>query len=137
MSQLESSLLNPFTPSPLAPMKSAPPEEDDPFYYGWRAVLRTRPDGTKYLEHVPLTFDDVLFPEEDDYVVHKPIHDLDMDYCGGALMDCYVHVDRAVVLRDCRVDWGKAGVPATVPDITVLFGVRQWLRRHSPDQRGR
>lgn len=45
-----------------------------------------------------------------------------------------------MVLGDCRVDWGVPGVRPLGPDILVLFGVRQWLRRgtyHLAEEGGR
>src|SRR4051812_11009031 len=54
--------------------------EDDPFRYGWRFVKRQRPDGTVDLEQVPLTLEDLLFPEEGDFAVQTDMHAEDWTY---------------------------------------------------------
>ena len=41
----------------------------DPFCYGWRYVRVKGLDGTVTEEQVPLTEEDVLFPEVGDYIV--------------------------------------------------------------------
>ena len=45
--------------------------KDDPFRYGWRYVRRTQPDGTEVVDQVPLSLDDLLYPEEGDFVVQE------------------------------------------------------------------
>ncbi len=46
-----------------------PPDDADPFRYGWRYVSVRGPDGTETLDQVPLTLEDVLFPETGDFIV--------------------------------------------------------------------
>lgn len=108
------------TPPPL------PAEEEDPFRYGWRYVRREQPDGKVVFDQVPLSWEDVLYPEEEDFVVQKPPHLRDFFYCHGALETFYADRPDVVVLGDCRVDWGVAGVRPLGPDILVLFDVREW-----------
>jgi len=60
--------------------------------------------------------------------VHQLSHDRDLDYSGDVLKACSSRDRSVVVLRDGRVDWGIPGVPALVPDITVLFGVLRWFK---------
>jgi Uma2 family endonuclease len=105
---------------------SPPPEQEDPFRYGWRYVRRKVADGREVVEQVPLSFEDVLYPEEDDFVVQKPPHLRDFFYCHGALETFYADRPDVVVLGDCRVDWGVAGVRPLGPDVLVLFDVREW-----------
>jgi colicin import membrane protein len=104
-------------------------DKDDPFRYGWRYVRRVQPDGTTVIDQIPLTFEDLLYPEEDDFVVQEPVHTRDFIYCHSTLEAFYTAEPSVVVLGDCRVDWGVAGVRPLGPDILVLFGVHQWLRR--------
>jgi hypothetical protein len=104
-------------------------EEDDPFRYGWRYRRRTHPDGTSTVDVVPLSKEDLLYPEEDDFVVQRPPHLRDFEYCHGTLEVHYADRPDVVVLGDCRVDWGVAGVRPLGPDILVLFDVREWLQR--------
>jgi len=65
--------------------RSGVAEADDPFRYGWRYVRRTQPDGTVVIEEIPLTHDDLLYPEEGDFVVQEPWHTQDFTYCYSAL----------------------------------------------------
>ncbi len=57
-----------------------PPDEPDPFRYGWRYVTIRHADGSETHEEVPLTEEDVLFPEEGDIVVQTDLHDTDINY---------------------------------------------------------
>jgi len=49
------------------------PTPEDMFPYGWRYVTRQR-NGEEELLQVPLTLDDVLHPEEEDYVIQLDEH---------------------------------------------------------------
>ena len=51
-----------------------------PFRYGWRYVRVQRPDGTEEFDQVPLTLEDVLFPETGDFIVQTDPHDNDVVY---------------------------------------------------------
>ena len=102
---------------------------DDPLRYGWRYVRRVQPDGTEVIDQVPLSLEDLLYPEEDDFVVQEPVHTRDFLYCYSTLETFYATQPDVVVLGDCRVDWGGEGVRPLGPDIVVFFDVREWLRR--------
>jgi Uma2 family endonuclease len=112
-----------------APITHKGHDADDPFCYGWRYVRRVQPDGTTVIDQIPLTREDLLYPEEDDFVVQEPVHTRDFIYCHSTLEALYASQPRVVVLGDCRVDWGVEGVRPLGPDILVLFDVHQWLRR--------
>ena len=43
------------------------------------------PDGTETVDQVPLTLDDLLFPEEDDFIVQTQGHVNDMFYLKGGV----------------------------------------------------
>lgn len=103
-------------------------DQEDPFRYGWRYVRREQPDGTVEFDQVPLTSEDLLYPEEGDFVVQEPEHTRDFVYCQSTLEAFYAAQPHIVVLGDCRVDWGVAGVRPLGPDILVLFDVRAWQR---------
>ncbi len=115
-------------------------DKDDPLRYGWRYVRRVQPDGTTVIDQIPLTFEDLLYPEEDDFVVQEPVHTRDFIYCHSTLEAFYAAQSSIVVLGDCRVDWGVPSVRPLGPDILVLFDVRQWFRRatyHLAEEGGR
>lgn len=101
------------------------PADDDPFRYGWRYVRRRRPDGTEELDQVPLTLEDVLHPEEEDFRVHTDGHNEDCMYLKAVLKARLRDRPDALVLSDCRVDWGVPGLRAHGPDVAVFFGVKR------------
>jgi Uma2 family endonuclease len=113
----------------LTPPPASPSEEEDPYRYGWRYLRKKLPDGTETVDIVPLSYEDLLYPEEDDFVVQKPPHRRDADYCHGTLEMVYADQPSVVVLGDCRVDWGVEGVRPLGPDILVLFDVWHWYQR--------
>jgi hypothetical protein len=112
----------------LAPPESES-EEQYPFRYGWRHVPTTRPDGSRTFEEVPLTWEGLLFPEEDDRGVEKPPHTRDRSYLHYSLCRHFDQRIDALVLADCRVDCAVPGMRPIRPDVTVLFGVKKWLQQ--------
>lgn len=100
---------------------------DDPFRYGWRGVPRALPgaDGEVAYDMVPLTLDDLLFPEETDHQMHTPQHGADVRHlflCFEALL---ADVPRSRVVEDCRVDFNVPDVKPLGPDVAVFLGVRE------------
>jgi colicin import membrane protein len=110
-------------------VQSGVTEADDPFRYGWRYVRRIQLDGTEVIDEVPLTLEDLLYPEEGDFVVQEPWHTQDFTYCYSALTAWFAAQSDVVVLGDGRVDWGVAGIRPLGPDIVVLSEVRHWRRQ--------
>ncbi len=95
----------------------------DPFRYGWRYVPRKQPDGRVELEQIPLTLEDLLFPEEGDFAVQFPSHVNDCLYLKMVFETRLAGDEEAVVLSDCRVDWNLPGVRPLGPDVAVFLGV--------------
>ncbi len=111
--------------NPVAPPSTSAPELD-PWRFGWRYVPQQQPDGTVVREQVPLTYEDVLHPQEGDVIVETPVHD---QTCLD--LKCALQLKLAgrlgfVVLHSCRVDWGVPGVRAHAPDIAVMENVGEW-----------
>jgi colicin import membrane protein len=104
---------------------AAPPTAANPFFYGWRDVYRKQPDGTTVWEQVPLTFEDVLHPQEGDHIVQNSLHDRDWDYIGDVLKARFAEVPGALVLRDVGVFWDDPELRHHSPDISLIRGVRQ------------
>lgn len=95
----------------------------DPFRYGWRYVPRKQSDGRVELEQIPLTLEDLLFPEEGDFAVQFRSHVNDRLYLKTVFEIYLADDDEAVVLSDCRVDWNLPGVRPLGPDVAVFLGV--------------
>jgi colicin import membrane protein len=101
------------------------PADPDPFRYGWRYVRVTRPDGTEWFDQVPLTLEDVLHPEEEDFIVQTDAHDSDRAYLKAVSKVQMSDDPTAVVLSDCRVDFNIPGVKPLGPDLSVFTGARR------------
>src|SRR5438045_2168111 len=56
------------------------PPANDPFFYGWRIVHSKSPNGRAKEEQVPLTQEDILHPQEEDFRVHSQAHNDDCAY---------------------------------------------------------
>ena len=98
----------------------------DPYRYGWRYVPRRLPDGTEDFEQVPLTLDDVLHPEEGDFIMQSVLHNQVCGYLFDAFRARLARDPSAVVLTDVRITWDVPELRAHGPDIAVIFGVREW-----------
>ena len=83
------------------------------------------PTGPRHFDQVPLTRDDVLFPQEDDFIVQNTAHNADRGYLDDVFNDRLNETPTAVVLADCRVDWNIPGVRPLGPDIAVFLGVKR------------
>jgi colicin import membrane protein len=101
------------------------PDDPDPYRYGWRFVRVQAPDGTESFEQVPLTLEDVLFPETGDFIVQTDLDDEDSNYLKNVFKSRLVGNPRSAVVSDCRVDWNLPGVRPLGPDIAVFFEVEQ------------
>lgn len=97
----------------------------DPFRYGWRFVRREQPEGGMALDQVPLTLDDVVHPQEEDFIVHSEAHQRRCVYLYNALSAQLAADPGAVVLHDVRVAWDIPELRAHGPDIAVILGVRE------------
>lgn len=104
--------------------KRRPPTvERDPFRYGWRYVRARDAKGGETFKQVPLTFEDVVHPQEGDFIVETPAHNEDRDYLRDVLHTRMLDRRGFVVVSNCRVDWGVPGVKPHGPDVAVFRGV--------------
>ncbi|HEX9370680.1 MAG TPA: Uma2 family endonuclease [Roseiflexaceae bacterium] len=100
------------------------PPNDDPYRYGWRYVRRDLPAGEEF-EQVPLTLEDVLYPEVGDFVVHSKAHEDRCIYFANVFNARLPNDPTAVVLHDVRIAWDVPELRPDGPDIAVIFGVRE------------
>lgn len=115
--------------STTASLSSARPLQEDPFRLGWRYVTRRLPDGSEIVDQVPLTEDDVLHPQEGDFIVQSHGHNEDILYLAIVFKRAVAHDKQAVVTGDLRMAWDDPDIRPLGPDITVIFGVleeRNW-----------
>jgi Uma2 family endonuclease len=103
-------------------------DPDDPFRYGWRYRVHERDDGSTDYERVPLTLEDVLHPQEEDFVVQGEEHIAWCLYLYAALRRLLRPNPLAVVFGDMLFHWDVPGMKGHSPDIAVVFGVRAGKR---------
>ncbi|HEX8203510.1 MAG TPA: Uma2 family endonuclease [Isosphaeraceae bacterium] len=111
------------TTQPIATAAWPPAAESDPYRYGWRYVKVTRPDGSIDFDQIPLTLEDVLHPEEEDFIVQTDEHDEGCLYLKSVIKARLDGDPSAVVLSDCRVAFVPELRPVG-PDVAVFFGGR-------------
>lgn len=105
-----------------AMQKPEPGPQEDPWYYGWRYVKRTGPDGQVKMVQVPLKEEDVLHPQEDDFIVQNDDHTRDCNYLK-TILDAHLADRPGVhVFHDHRMDWGVEGIEPHGPDFAVVEG---------------
>ena len=108
------------------PQAAPTPEKEDPWRLGWRYVRHEGPDGLVGYERVPLKQEDLLHPQEDDFIVTNDAHCRDCTYLRNVLEAWAAGKEGALVLADARVDWQTGGVEPHGPDLAVFLGVRDW-----------
>ena len=101
------------------------PSSSDPYRYGWRYVRRELPEGGETFDQVPLTLEDVLYPEVGDFHVHSKAHEDMCTYLADVFSARSSDQPQAVVLHDVRVAWDVPELRPNGPDIAVIFGVRE------------
>jgi Uma2 family endonuclease len=101
------------------------PTPEDPFRYGWRHVRHEHPDGTETWERVPLTLEDVLHPQEEDFVAQNVPHQSRQRYLQEVISARLAHDPTAIVVADLLIAWDVPGLKGHSPDIAVILGVRE------------
>jgi Uma2 family endonuclease len=105
-------------PAPASP-------QNDPYRYGWRYVRREMPDGSETFDQIPLTLEDVLYPEVGDFHAHSKAHEEACHYLSDVFRSQLIDDPTAVVLSDVRVAWDVPELRPNGPDIAVFRGVRE------------
>src|SRR5271165_4662596 len=101
------------------------PSPDSPFVYGWRDVRKTHPDGTSYLERIPLTLEDCLHPEMRDVIAESNWHHAICRYLEEAFILKTRNDPTALVLANVGIYWDKLDLGHHAADVAVIFGVRE------------
>jgi Uma2 family endonuclease len=108
------------------------PPPDDPFRYGFRYVERTR-NGITDWEQVPLTLEDVLHPQMEDYVNQTDSHYRLCHYLYTVLRATFQHRPDVMVMHDLIVNWNVKGMKGHVPDVAVFADVGERPQRTAFD----
>jgi Uma2 family endonuclease len=107
----------------IAPTRSPQPPKDDPFRLGWRYVKEITPEGEVIIQQVPLTDEDVLHPQEGDFIMITERHDRVRVYLKEAIKS-FVGLQDILVLSDHRIDWGSKYGWAHGPDVVAFSDVQ-------------
>ena len=113
--------------SPERDIATTPPAVD-PYRYGWRYVRRELPQGGETFDQVPLTLEDVLYPEVGDFHVHNKAHEDTCTYLSNVFNARLSDDPTAVDVDDVRVAWDALGLRPNGPDIAVISVVCRELR---------
>ncbi len=97
---------------------------DNPFRIGCRYIKR----GNRY-DTVPLTEEDLLYPQDGDQVVTNDFHVSDLLYLLQVFRERAKNKPGIRILGDHRIDFQVPGLQPLGPDVTVLDGEpREWDR---------
>ena len=108
----------------VPPLPPTPPQSDETPFYGWRYRTRCDSAGNEYLEEIPLTLEDVLYPQEGDEIPMRPQHQIECAYLANVLRTRFADDSSVAVLSDCLIDWGVADQRNHEPDLVVFRDVR-------------
>ncbi len=121
-------------PSPEIEPAEAEPEldgpEHDPYYYGWRPSWEKTADGEEKRHWIPLTYQDLLDPQEDDVIAEDTIHRKVTEDLAGILERRYRGRPSVAVWRNLKILFTIPGLTTgPAPDISVVEGVEDRDRR--------
>ena len=108
----------------VPPLPPTPPQSDETPFYGRRYLPRRDSAGNEYLEEIPLTLEDVLYPQEGDEIPMRPQHQIECAYLANVLRTRFADDASVAVLSDCLIDWGVADQRNHEPDLVVFRDVR-------------
>jgi len=102
-------------------VRPAAAQKEDPFRYGWRYVRNPAPDGP--MLQIPLTLEDVLHPQEDDFHMQRQGHFEDVTYLYTVFKNRFADEPRRVVLADMRheLDPDPNNHVGLGPDVAVIL----------------
>jgi colicin import membrane protein len=108
----------------VPPLPLTPPQDEKTPFYGRRYLRRLDANGNEYLEEVPLTLEDVLYPQEGDEIPMRPQHQIECAYLANVLRTRYADDSSIAILSDCLIDWGVEDQRNLQPDLAVFRDVR-------------
>jgi hypothetical protein len=93
------------------------------FEFGFRYVSEVNADGKTTLREVPLTLEDLLYPQEGDRTVESHAHQVDRRYAAQVFETrCWLPPE-TFVSSDLLIDWGIPGINNTAADVAVFSGL--------------
>ncbi|MCP4655896.1 MAG: hypothetical protein GY856_10810 [bacterium] len=99
--------------------------ETDPYYYGWRERWEKTPDGGEKLHRTPLSYPDLLDPQEGDFIAEDTIHRRVVEDLANILDRRYQAEPSVAVWSNLKILFEIPGLTSGPgPDICVVAGVR-------------
>lgn len=98
--------------------------DDDNFFYGWRIVSETRPDGRTLYRELPLTSGDFLDPQIGDHFVQNSLHNWLVSMLFVILHNYYLNDPSTGVFCDLKMEWSIPGLKEPAPDLAVVPHIR-------------
>jgi hypothetical protein len=121
---------------PGAETPAADRDDEDPYRYGWR--FRPAADGSGETEMAPLTYADLLDPQEGDVVAEDTIHRCLTEDLGSMLQRRWAGDETVAVWSNLKVNFRIPGLTTGPgPDLVVVRGVRDRDRRRTSFHLGR
>ena len=108
----------------VPPLPPTPPQQDETPFYGRRYHRCHDADGREYLEEIPLTLEDVLYPQEGDEIAMRPQHRIECAYLTNVLTTRFGSDSSVAVLSYCLIDWGVADQRNHEPDLAIFRDVQ-------------
>ncbi len=122
----------------LEALSPADDDADDPFYYGWRESSEQAPDGSKRRRWMPLTYRDLLDPQEGDVIAEDTIHRKVTEGVAGILERRFRSDPTVAVWSNLKILFEVPGLTSgPAPDVSVVFGVEDRDRRRRSFRYGR
>src|SRR5262245_9379914 len=115
-------------PSAQPPDPPTPPNEmpvEDGVVHGWRYVARRLFDGSIVHFDIPLSADDVLYPQIGDEVMYASAHQDICWYLRAVCIDRTSTAPATIVLTDTGVNLDLPDVATISPDVAVIPNVRE------------
>jgi Putative restriction endonuclease len=111
-------------PAQEEPVVDAFDDPSDPYYYGFRYAYETSADGSKKMVQVPLTYADLLDPQEDDFIAESTIHYQLIHDLNDMLRHRYRDQPSTAVWSNLKINIVIPGLTTGPgPDVCVVEGV--------------
>lgn len=104
--------------------------EDDPYVYGWREHRELTADGEDRIRRTPLTYQDLLDPQEGDFIAEDTVHRKVTEGLADILERRYSAEPTVAVWRNLKIVFHVEGLTSgPAPDLCVVTGVEDRDRR--------
>jgi Uma2 family endonuclease len=113
-------------PAAVVPAADSPGStaDADPYRYGWRERREVAPDGSEKVGWIPLTYRDLLDPQEGDYIAESTIHRRVVEGVAHVLTRRYEDDPGVAVWCNLKIVFRIPGLTTGPgPDICVVDGV--------------